>query len=92
MTNEALQQRLSGRAFNMHTSEGQIRLQFKADGYAFLNASNGYKDSGRWRLEGSRMCLEWRKSPSGCTDARLKGESIYIKRFANGEISALVPE
>jgi len=39
---------------------GSVRLQLQENGGLYGSASGG-SDSGKWRVEGSKLCLEWRK-------------------------------
>ena len=66
------------------------RIEYKENGYAFLNVGN-FADSGKWRVEGSRLCSEWKQANSGCAEARIKGPTIYFKR-GNGEVVPLTPD
>jgi hypothetical protein len=36
------------------------------------------------------MCIEWNRIPnSGCSEARMLGNTIYLTRVANGEVIRL---
>lgn len=84
---EALAQRLGGQVFDSRLATGeQRRLEFKADGYVFLDVSTGTRATGRWRTEGSRLCVEWQRlRGSGCNEMRLADEVLYLQRD-NGEV------
>ncbi len=87
---EALQQRLTGNTFHVERADGNHwRLQYQGSGYYFINTSRGYNDSGKWRVEGSKVCTEPQKTAASCNETRLLGESLYIKREVNGEIIKL---
>ena len=84
-----LQKKLTGRVFQMKYANGtDVRLEFK-DTYAYVNSGSS-SDSGKWRTEGSKLCIEWQRFPSGCSEVRTVAEALYLKRFANGEIVQLV--
>ena len=52
---------------------------------------SGRSDSGTWRTEDGRVCLDgFRALPSVCNDVRLVGSDIYVKR-ANGQVVQSVP-
>ena len=90
-TADALRARLSGKVFHVKPADGSSwRLEYKANGYAFLDTGNGFRDSGSWRVEDGKLCSDWHHANGGCSEARLKGESIYLKRVSNGEVIAMV--
>ena len=84
---EALQARLAGKVFRVTRPDGNHwRVQFKDNGYFFVNTHNGFADDGRWRTEGSSVCIDPRRSQAGCSEMRAAGEQLYLKRAANGEV------
>ena len=90
---EALQQVVSGKKFRARLSDGTLwRLDYKSSGYAFIDTSRGFRDTGRWRVEGSQLCVEWQRVTGGCNEMRLKGGAMYVKRTSNGEVVALEPD
>jgi len=90
---EALREHLAGRVFKAQPASGPgWRLEYKSNGYVFLDTSTGYRDTGRWSVEGLQLCAQWERAPSGCSETRLLGPLVYIKRSSNGEVVALVPQ
>lgn len=55
----------------------------------FFNVSTGQRDNSTWRTEDGRVCLEFRKLPFGCTEFRIIGDALYLKRISTGEMVAL---
>lgn len=89
----ALREHLAGKVFRAQPASGPgWRLQYKADGYAFLDTTAGFRDSGRWSVQDTQLCSKWERAASGCSEARLKAGVVYIKRASNGEVVALVPD
>lgn len=85
MEPSAVQQRLSGKVVNMTYANGQqVRLEYK-ERYAYLNVGNA-SDTGLWRAEPGRVCIEWQRFAAGCFEVRSVGEVLYAKRATNGEI------
>lgn len=83
-----LQKKLTGRVAHMTYANGaEVRLEYK-EAYAYVNSGNR-SDSGKWRTEGSKLCIEWQRFPSGCSEVRTVADVLYVKRFANGEIVAM---
>lgn len=86
---ETLKARLLGKSFVAKTARGgEMRLQYKDD-FVYINAGPT-NDSGRWRVEGSQLCIDWNRIPnSGCSEARMAGDIVYITRVSNGEVIRL---
>lgn len=88
----ALQERVAGRVYRAQPAAGPgWRLEFKDGGYAFIDLTNGGRDSGRWRVEGTTLCIEWQRFNSGCSEMRVQGETLHLKRTTTGEVVALKP-
>ena len=56
--------------------------------FAFVNIGNA-SDSGKWRVEGSSVCNDWRNLRPSCSEVRLLGDVMYVKRANNGEVIAV---
>lgn len=90
---QALRELLQGRVFRAQPASGPgWRLEYKDSGFVFLDTTTGYRDTGRWSVQESSLCTQWERSPSGCSEARLSGATLYIKRISNGEVVALRAE
>jgi hypothetical protein len=88
---EALSRKISGKTFNSQISSGaRLRLEYKANGYLFVNAP-GYNVSGPWRAEESRICSQMRGSPASCNEVVERGPQLYLRRD-NGEVMELNPD
>lgn len=87
----ALRERFSGRVLRAQPATGPgWRLEYKDTGYVFMDLTNGGRDTGRWRVEGTRLCIDFQRFPSGCNEIRALGEVLYLKR-GSGEVVALNP-
>lgn len=87
-----LQQRFAERVFRVQPAAGPgWRLEFKSSGYVFLDTTAGMRDTGRWRVDDARLCVEWQRANSGCVEMRVAGELLYMKR-GSGEVVALRPD
>jgi hypothetical protein len=83
-----LQKRLTGQVVNMTYANGaKVRVEYK-DSYAYLNTGNA-QDSGKWRVEGSQVCIDWARFNPVCFEVRDVKGALYAKRAANGEIVAM---
>lgn len=91
LTAEALRERISGKVFDVELANGNSwRLEYRSNGYYFVNVSTGFNGSGTWKIDGNRLCNESRQTEPSCNDVRLAGDRIYIKR-SSGEVIALQP-
>lgn len=90
---DALQQRMAGKVYKAKLTDGATwRLEYKANGYVFLNTGTGFSDTGKWSTQGGQLCTEWNRATSGCVEARANNEAVYIKRSNTGEVVALRPD
>ena len=88
---EALKTLLTGKTFVMKPVAGEeVRLQYQSD-FAYINIGRA-SDSGKWRIDGSSICYEWKRFPAGCSEHRQAGTVVYVKRYSNGEVVALQPK
>jgi len=55
----------------------------------FVNVSNGASDKGKWRVEGSLVCNEYERFPSGCAEMRASATRVCLKRPSTGEVVAM---
>jgi hypothetical protein len=87
---DALKQLLTGKVFTVNPASGpEMRLEYR-DSYAYVNVGNR-SDSGKWRVEGSAACIDWKVFPPGCSEFRLLGDVLYTKRASNGEVVVMRP-
>ena len=82
LNRKTIEERLSGQVYTGTNAAGiQWRAEYKDSGYVFLNIANGARDSGTWRSEEGRVCIEYRGTfPSGCSELRANSEALYAKR------------
>jgi hypothetical protein len=81
-----LKSRLSDKVFTVALADGSSwRLEFKTNGYYFVNTSAGFSDSGTWRTEDGKLCVAPRQTSPACNDARLVNGELQFKRLS-GEI------
>src|SRR5690606_22363969 len=56
----ALRKHLAGKVFRAQPASGPgWRLEYKANGYVFLDTTAGFRDTGRWSVEENRLCSTW---------------------------------
>lgn len=89
-----LYERLAGSTYTARSANGiDWELRYEPDGRTHLSLSNGATDSGRWRAEDNRFCVEFDgRFPSGCSEMRADPRKLYLKRSSTGEIVALKPK
>jgi hypothetical protein len=87
-----LQKLVSGKVFAVKLANGNSwRLEYKANGYFFINTSSGFSDTGEWRTEDGKLCSKGRNISGSCNETRTQGDALLLKRDS-GEIVQLVAQ
>lgn len=85
-----VERHLSGKTFTVAIADGSTwRLEYRANGYFFINTSRGFNNSGQWQAEDGRLCSRPRSSARSCNEVRLVDSVLQLKRD-NGEIVQFV--
>lgn len=85
-----IQQRLSGKAFDIKIADGSTwHVQYGNNGDYDFKSSKGFADHGNWQAEDGKVCSKGSKMPYSCNEVRMKGTDVYLKRD-NGEIIQFV--
>lgn len=89
-----LDARLRGKVYTATLSNGVgWRGDYKASGYVFVNTTSGGKDTGQWRTEDGKVCVEYRgRMRSGCTEIRGGAKALYAKSSTTGAVTVLQPD
>lgn len=90
---DALRARMADHTFGATLSNGaRVEVQYKANGMAFAQGkgagAGAASDTGKWHVDGTRLCLEWRKSANGCYEMRDAAGTLYLLR-SDGTFSPL---
>lgn len=93
LSDEALTERMAGKVYKAKLTDGTTwRVDYKKNGFAFLNLGSGFSDSGKWSTKEGKLCSVWKVAPSACSETRVNDEAVYIKRVSTGEVVALRAE
>ena len=77
---------LDDKVFNVKLADGNSwRLEYKANGFFYVNTSTGFNSSGQWRAEDGRLCGQLKGRDRGCNDVRIDQGLLHLKRDS-GEI------
>lgn len=90
---DELKTRLSGKSFEWSAPGSPVtaKIQYKANGEASIQLSNGQNDTGPWNVEGTQMCTEWRQLRRTCArEVRAKGELLFFRR-GDGSWATMTP-
>ena len=88
---ETLRQLFSGKVRKAQPASGAgFRLEYKENGFVFLDTATGFRDTGKWSVEGSHICTDFPKLQKACNEARVQGDTVFVRRNS-GEILALTP-
>ena len=81
-----VQNYLDGKVFSVKLSDGNVwRLDYKSNGFFFVNTSSGFNGSGQWQAEDGKLCAQLKGRDRSCNDVRLHQDLMHLKRD-NGEI------
>lgn len=67
------------------------RLDYKSNGYFFLDTSKGFSSKGEWKAEDGRLCGQLQGRTYSCNDIRVHMGQLHFKRDT-GEIVQFVPK
>ena len=89
----SLRERLANKVYRVQLADGGgWRIDYRANGYYFVNTNEGYSDTGKWTVQDGKLCSEPKKTASACNEVREIGDPvIYLKRL-NGDIIQLKPQ
>lgn len=88
---EDFKQRLGDKKYGVTLASGITwRVEFKSNGYFFIDTSTGFRGTGEWRPENGRVCTKLRGGDENCSDGRVYDDHLHFKR-ADGEIIRYVP-
>jgi hypothetical protein len=85
---------VSGRVFHWRSEDSgrstgiTARLQYRESGVVINEASNGFFDTGTWRVEGSKLCAKWQKRQGGCNEIRIAGDTLWMQ-YKDGKWASL---
>ncbi|MFG5779106.1 hypothetical protein ACFIQF_18730 [Comamonas sp. J-3] len=85
-----LQAVLTGKSFSFSTPRGNVRSDYAAQGNGLTIFFPGGSDTGTWRTEDGRVCMDLRKQGAVCNDIRLVGSELYQKR-STGDVVKSTP-
>jgi hypothetical protein len=77
---------LEGKVFDVGLADGTSwRLEYKSNGYFFVNTSTGFNGSGQWQAEDGRLCGQLRGGDRSCNEVRFSQDRMHLKRNS-GEV------
>lgn len=87
-----LGERLADKVFAVKLVDGSgWRLQYKSNGYFFVNTSTGFSGSGKWSTRDGTLCSGLKGNKESCNEVRQTTDALYLKRDS-GEIIRLAPQ
>lgn len=83
---------LSDKRFTVELADrSSWKLEYKANGYFFVNTSAGFNGSGTWKIQDDKVCTDGKGMNASCGVVYQRGDSLFMKRSATGEIIELRP-
>ncbi len=95
VTGDALKALVTGKTFRAQPASGPgWKVQYRDNGYVYLDVSNGYRDSGKWRVEGSTLCAEWQRLSNKfpCNEVREMSPGTLMLLRESGELLLMKSE
>jgi hypothetical protein len=86
-----IKKHLEGKVVDARLADGTTwRLEYKANGFFFINTSGGFNSNGPWSTEDGRLCGRLQGREHVCNDIRMQDGVMLYKRD-NGEVVKFVP-
>ena len=86
-----IKKKVGDRVHDVSLADGVTwRLEYKSNGYFFVNTSRGFNGSGTWSAEDGKLCGHLKGGDPSCNEVRLHQDVLHLKR-GSGEIIRLVP-
>ncbi len=83
---EEVRSYLADKVFAVALANGQSwRLEFKSNGFFFVNTSSGFNGQGKWSPEDGKICAQLTGRDGSCQDTRMLAGVMHVKRD-DGEI------
>lgn len=83
---EELKQRVADKSFEYKVIGGGV--QFKGEYFTALSGT-GFTVSGKYTVDGSTVCFGVRY---GCSEYRVVGDALFVKRVSDGQVVELEPK
>ena len=91
MSNGDIRKYVEDKVHDVKLADGSSwRLEYKSNGYFFINTSRGFNGDGQWQVEDGKLCGQLRGRDRTCNEVRLLKGVMHYKRD-NGEIVQFVP-
>jgi len=92
LTAQELGSKLEQKVFLVQLKSGDTwRLDFRSNGFFYVNTGTGYSASGKWRTEDGKLCTEGKYLATVCNDARLDGDTMLFL-LDSGEVVRYLPK
>ena len=89
---DEIRSRLGGNVFSVKLADGNSwRLEYKSNGYFFLNASTGFRGTGEWKSEDGKLCGQLRGREGACNEVWIHQGILYLQR-TSGEMVQYIPK
>ena len=90
-SNVEIRKYLEDRVHDVKLADGTTwRLEYKSNGYFYVNTSRGFNGDGQWQVEDGKLCGQLRGRDRTCNEVRLLKGVLLYKRDS-GEIIQIVP-
>ena len=89
--NDEIKKYLEDKVHDSRIADGTTwRLEYKSNGYFFINTNRGFNSDGRWQVEDGKLCAQLKGRDRTCNEVRMHNGILFYKRDS-GEIIQIVP-
>ncbi len=82
---------LEGKVLDAKLADGSTwRLEYKANGYFYVNSSMGFNSNGPWNTEDGKLCGRLQGRDHVCNEIRMH-EGVMLYKRDNGEVLKFLP-
>ena len=88
--NDEIRKYLEDKVLDSKTADGTTwRLEYKSNGYFFINTSRRFNSDGKWQIEDGKLCGQLKGRDRACNEVRMHNGILLYKRDS-GEIISIV--
>ena len=82
---------LNGKVLSVALADGSSwRLEYKDNGFFFVDTNAGFRSSGNWSAEAGKLCGQLKGRDRSCNEVRMHQGQLHYRRDT-GEVLRFVP-
>lgn len=86
-----VKQRFSDKIFTTKLASGvSWRLEYKSDGYFYVDTSTGFRGAGQWQAADGQLCGQLKGRDHSCNEVRVHQDQLLVQQ-KTGEVLVFAP-